>query len=182
MDSSLILSNILNSPVLFFFIGITTVFFKSDLEISQAIPKLFSLCLLLALGVTDSHKLNEMSLGLKLDRYNAVAIAATYGSISAVTCVTASTFLARVNIEFGGPMVAALAWMASPVIIVGLLLVNIFANNSCNASESKSLKAHSPGPHLFVCGPMYKMKHSAQNIQCPKFLGHSHQDSATPSV
>ena len=50
MNSSLILSNVLNSPALFFFIGLTTVFLKSDLEIPQPIPNLFSLYLLFVIG------------------------------------------------------------------------------------------------------------------------------------
>lgn len=153
MDSSLILSNVLNPPVLFFFIGLISVFAQSDLEIPQPIPKLFSLYLLFAIGFKGGHELHESGLTLnisitliaaiivaalvpvysffilrlKLDVYNAAAIAATYGSISAVTFVTATSFLARLNIEFGGHMVAALALMESPAIIVGLLLVRIFS-------------------------------------------------------
>ena len=50
MDASLILSNILNPPVLFFFLGMTAVLVKSDLEIPQPLPKLFSLYLLFAIG------------------------------------------------------------------------------------------------------------------------------------
>jgi hypothetical protein len=154
MNSSLILSNILNPPVLFFFIGLIAVFLKSDLEIPQPIPKLFSLYLLFAIGFKGGHELHESGLTLdigitlvaavmvaavvpiysffilrlKLDIYNAAAIAATYGSISAVTFVTASSFLTRLNVNFGGHMVAALALMESPAIIVGLLLVRTFAN------------------------------------------------------
>ena len=153
MNSSLILSNVLNPPVLFFFIGLTAVFLKSDLEIPQPIPKLFSLYLLFAIGFKGGHELHESGFTLeiaiallaavvvatvvpiysffilrwKLDVYNAAAIAATYGSISAVTFVTASTFLARLNVDFGGHMVAALALRESPAIIVGLLLVRVFA-------------------------------------------------------
>ncbi len=156
MDSSLILSNILNPPVLFFFMGLAAVFSKSDLEIPQPIPKLFSLYLLFAIGFKGGHELHESGftsevasaliaavivaavvpiysffiLRLKLDIYNAAAIAATYGSISAVTFVTASSFLDRLNVDFGGHMVAALALMESPAIIVGLLLVRIFANRT----------------------------------------------------
>lgn len=156
MDSSLILSNVLNPPVLFFFIGLISVFVQSDLEIPQPIPKLFSLYLLFAIGFKGGHELHESGLTfdisltlfaaivvaalvpvysffilrLKLDVYNAAAIAATYGSISAVTFVTATSFLARLNIDFGGHMVAALALMESPAIIVGLLLVRIFANQN----------------------------------------------------
>jgi hypothetical protein len=161
MNSSLILSNVLNPPVLFFFIGLIAVFLKSDLEIPQPIPKLFSLYLLFAIGFKGGHELHESGLTLeiaiallasvivaavvpiysffilrlKLDIYNAAAIAATYGSISAVTFVTASTFLARLEVDFGGHMVAALALMESPAIIVGLLLVRTFAKREKPSAE-----------------------------------------------
>lgn len=62
MDSSLILSNVLNPPVLFFFIGLIAVFTKSDLEIPQPIPKLFSLYLLFAIGFKGGHELHESGL------------------------------------------------------------------------------------------------------------------------
>jgi len=131
------------------------VFLKSDLEIPQPLPKLFSLYLLMAIGFKGGYEISESGLNpeiavtlsaailmsvivpvytffvlkLKLDIYNAAAIAATYGSISAVTFITASSFLGKVGIPFGGHMVAALALMESPAIIVGLLLVRIFAND-----------------------------------------------------
>ncbi|GAB1545184.1 sodium-dependent bicarbonate transport family permease [Scytonema sp. NUACC21] len=153
MDSSLILFNILNPPVLFFFLGMLAVFLKSDLEIPQPLPKLFSLYLLLAIGFKGGYELEEsgvnlqialtliaaivmavivpiytfLILRLKLDRYNAAAIAATYGSISAVTFITASSFLDKLHISHGGHMVAALALMESPAIIIGLILVRLFA-------------------------------------------------------
>ena len=153
MDSSLILSNILNPPVLFFFIGMTAVFLKSDLEIPHPLPKLFSLYLLFAIGFKGGHEIHESGINpeiaitllaavilaaivplysfailrLKLDAYNAAAIAASYGSISAVTFVTATSFLEQQSppVIYGGHMVAALALMESPAIIVGLILVRI---------------------------------------------------------
>lgn len=163
MDSSLILSNVLNPPVLFFFMGLAAVFAKSDLEIPQPIPKLFSLYLLFAIGFKGGHELHESGLTaeiaaaliaavlvaaivpiysffilrLKLDLYNSAAIAATYGSISAVTFVTASSFLDRLGVDFGGHMVAALALMESPAIIVGLLLVRVFANRAVTDGDKK---------------------------------------------
>jgi uncharacterized protein len=152
MDTSLIVSNILNPPILFFFLGMTAVFVKSDLEIPAPIPKLLSLYLLLAIGfkggveliksgITQEVALTMLAamlmacfvpiytffiLKLKLDTYDAAAIAATYGSISAVTFITASAFLHELGITYDGYMVAALALMESPAIIVGLILVNIF--------------------------------------------------------
>jgi uncharacterized protein len=68
-------------------------------------------------------------LKLKLDTYDAAAIAATYGSISAVTFITAGAFLSELGISFDGYMVAALALMESPAIIVGLILVNLFTKD-----------------------------------------------------
>lgn len=153
MDVSLVASNILSPPVMFFFLGMLAVFLKSDLEIPQPLPKLFSLYLLFAIGFKGGSELAKSGvsqevvltllaavmmacvvpiytffiLKLKLDLYNAAAIAATYGSISAVTFITAGSFLDELGIEFSGYMVAALALMESPAIIVGLLLVKIFA-------------------------------------------------------
>ncbi|NJR46526.1 MAG: sodium-dependent bicarbonate transport family permease [Hyellaceae cyanobacterium CSU_1_1] len=54
-------------------------------------------------------------------------MAATYGSISAVTFITASSFLEKLQIPYGGHMVAALALMESPAIVVGIILVKRFA-------------------------------------------------------
>ncbi|MDB9454139.1 sodium-dependent bicarbonate transport family permease [Dolichospermum circinale] len=161
MDGSLILFNILNPPVLFFFMGMLAVFWKSDLEIPQPLPKLFSLYLLLSIGFKGGHELADSGINLqialtliaaivmasivpvytffilklKLDNYNAAAIAATYGSISAVTFITASSFLEKLHISYGGHMVAALALMESPAIIVGLILVRVFAPKTEDEKE-----------------------------------------------
>jgi uncharacterized protein len=167
MDTSLIVSNILNPPILFFFLGMTAVFVKSDLEIPAPIPKLLSLYLLLAIGfkggveliksgITQEVVLTMLAamlmacfvpiytffiLKLKLDTYDAAAIAATYGSISAVTFITASAFLHELGITYDGYMVAALALMESPAIIVGLILVNIFtADGKRDLSWTEVLK------------------------------------------
>ncbi|WNZ22494.1 MAG: sodium-dependent bicarbonate transport family permease [Leptolyngbya sp. IPPAS B-1204] len=152
MDTNLILSNILNPPILFFFLGMTAVFVKSDLEVPAPFPKLLSLYLLFSIGFKGGVELIKSGitqeviltllaamimacfvpiytffiLRLKLDTYDAAAIAATYGSISAVTFITASAFLTELSIDFDGYMVAALALMESPAIIVGLILVNLF--------------------------------------------------------
>ncbi|MGL6137737.1 MAG: sodium-dependent bicarbonate transport family permease, partial [Planktothrix sp.] len=103
------------------------VFCKSDLEIPQPLPKLFSLYLLLAIGFKGGYELAQSGMNtqialtliasivmalvvpvysffilrLKLDAYNAAAIAATYGSISAVTFITASSFLEKLEISYG---------------------------------------------------------------------------------
>ena len=151
MDSSLILQNLLSPPVLFFFLGVIAVLVGSDLEIPSPLPKLFSLYLLLAIGFKGGLELQHSGLGgqvlptiaaavgmsllvpvysflllkLRFDGFNAAAIAATYGSISAVTFITAEGFLETQKLPFDGFMVAALALMESPAIIVGLFLVKL---------------------------------------------------------
>jgi hypothetical protein len=153
MDTSLVLQNLLTPPVLFFFLGVIAVLVGSDLEIPAPLPKLFSLYLLLAIGFKGGLELQHSGLGgpvlptiaaavamsllvplysfavlrLKLDGFNAAAVAATYGSISAVTFITAESFLETQKLSFDGFMVAALALMESPAIIVGLLLVKLAA-------------------------------------------------------
>lgn len=155
MDISLILSNFLTPPVLFFFLGMLAIFAKSDLEIPPPVPKLLSLYLLFAIGFKGGVELVKSGISqeviltllaavgmacivplytffilrIKLDPYNAAAIAATYGSISAVTFITAGSFLQQLSIDFDGYMVAALALMESPAIIVGLILVNFFTRD-----------------------------------------------------
>ena len=155
MNVILVVSNLLNPPVLFFFLGMLAVLVKSDLEIPAPIPKLFSLYLLIAIGFRGGSELAKSGitqdvfltigaailmscvvpiytffiLRIKLDPYNAAAIAATYGAISAVTFITAGSFLDQLNIASDGYMVAALALMESPAIVVGLILVKVFAVN-----------------------------------------------------
>jgi uncharacterized protein len=163
MNLDLVISNFLNPPVLFFFLGMIAVFVKSDLEVPAPIPKLFSMYLLLSIGFKGGVELAKsgitqavlMTMGAaivmsalvpiysffilrkKLDAYNAAAIAATYGSISAVTFITANSFLDELHIDHDGYMVAAVAIMESPAIIVGLILVNLFGGKRNQDDQSE---------------------------------------------
>lgn len=155
MDSSLILNNLLSPPILFFLGGLLAVAVRSDLEIPREVAKFLSLFLLFSIGLKGGVELAHgedwasmlrplgMALFLaiivplytffilkrKLDVYNAGAIAATYGSVSAVTFVTAVAFLQQSGIDFGGHMIAALAIMESPAIIVGVILIGRYGDN-----------------------------------------------------
>ncbi len=150
MELNLLLQNIFAPTVLFFFIGVIAVLCKSDLEIPAPLPKLFSLYLLLAIGfkggigIQKSGIFNDqvlltlsaavlmsllipllgfVVLRLKFNVFNSAAIAAAYGSISAVTFISAESFLTSQSISSDGFMIGALALMESPAILVGLLLV-----------------------------------------------------------
>lgn len=146
-------NNLLNPIILFFFLGVLAVLFKSNLEIPQPLPKLFTLYLLFAIGFKGGAQLrasgfdNQVIITLlasvvmaiivplytffilrkKLTIHNAAAVAATYGSVSAVTFITASAFLQTQGIETRGHMVAAMALMESPPIIIGVLMVSMYS-------------------------------------------------------
>jgi hypothetical protein len=148
MDATVIASNLLSPPVLFFFLGLLAVAVKSDLDLPQPLPRLLSLYLLLSLGFKGGVALHSSGFGIevvsslalailmsvvvplgafavlrrKLTPANAAAIAAAYGSVSAVTFITATAFLDRLSVPYGGHMIAAMALMESPAIIIGVML------------------------------------------------------------
>jgi len=139
---------LLSPPVLSFALGAAATLIRSDLEVPPAIAKFLALYLMFAIGIHGGHGLHETGLSgsiamvllaamllaivvpiysfvilrRQLDAHNAGAIAATYGSVSAVTFVTASGVLSSLGIQSGGHMVAALALMESPAIVIGVLL------------------------------------------------------------
>lgn len=148
MDGSLILGNLLTPPILFFLLGAAATLLRSDLDIPQPVTRGLSLYLLFSIGMHGGVELARSGFELRLllplvggvaasalvpvgcffalrkrlGADDAAAIAATYGSISAVTFITATSFLAHLGIGYGGHMVAAMALMESPAIFVGVLL------------------------------------------------------------
>ena len=144
------MANFLDPAILFFIFGAFAGAVKSNLEIPQPIARFLSLYLLMALGLKGGFALHKsgftteiaLSLGLaiflavlipiigyqilrtKLNAFDAAAIAATYGSVSAVTFITATQYLDQFNISYGGHMAAAMALMESPAIILAIVLAN----------------------------------------------------------
>ena len=157
MDS-FFLTNLSSPPLLFFFLGVAAVFVRSDLEIPTQIAKFLSLYLLFAIGFKGGVVLAESELdatvGLtiaaslllafvvpvyvffllrrRLPVADAAAIAATYGSISAVTFVTCTSYLDAAGIPWGGHLVAAMALMESPAIVIGILLYRLYRKGSAD--------------------------------------------------
>lgn len=74
---------------------------------------------------------------------NAGAIAAAYGSVSAVTFVTAASFLEMQSLDFSGHMVAIMALMEAPAIILGVLLIRWFGNGDGKQTSLGNLLKHS---------------------------------------
>jgi hypothetical protein len=151
----------LDLSILFFFLGAMAAWFKSDLDIPEQIGKFLSLFLLLALGLKGGHEVRIAEdltgfapvlavgifsclvipvymfywLRIRLSLANAAALAASYGSVSAVTYVTALGYLQSHGIPTSGYMVAVMALMEIPAIIVALAL---FQSNS-PTSEGQAL-------------------------------------------
>ncbi|MGU9979892.1 sodium-dependent bicarbonate transport family permease [Phreatobacter sp. HK31-P] len=142
---------VLLSPVILFFVlGVLAAAARSDLAIPEPIAKGMALYLMAAIGLKGGVEVSASgfsplmasaavaglalsclipvgafallrSLG-RLPRLDAAAVAAHYGSVSVVTFVAGSEMLAAAGMAPAGFMVAVLALMETPAIIVGLLL------------------------------------------------------------
>jgi hypothetical protein len=179
------MSNFLDPAILFFIFGAFAGAVKSNLEIPQPIARFLSLYLLMALGLKGGFALHKsgftveigLALGLaiflaiiipligyfvlrtKLNNYDAAAIAATYGSVSAVTFITATQALDQYGIAFGGHMAAAMALMESPAIILAILLANRARVTATNSKQSISMskilhESFTDGAQLLLLGSM----------------------------
>lgn len=179
------MTNFLDPAILFFIFGVFAGLVKSNLEIPQPIARFLSLYLLMALGLKGGFALHKsgftieiaLALGLavflailvplmgylilrtKLNSFDAAAIAATYGSVSAVTFITATQVLGQYGIEYGGHMAAAMALMESPAIILAILLANKARAESNQNKQSSGLsnilhESFTDGAQLLLLGSM----------------------------
>lgn len=182
MDFQILISNLTNPTLLFFLLGIIATTVKSDLEIPESSSKFISLYLLFAIGfkggqeLAHSHFSSEILysiiMGLliaslipiytffilkrRVSISDAGAVAATYGSVSAVTFVSAVSFLEAQQIPFGGHMVAVMALMESPAIIVGVILMMQYDKEAKMNGSVKSIIQHSftNGSVLLIFGSL----------------------------
>ena len=183
------MNTLLDPAILFFVFGVVAGAFKSNLEIPRSIAKFLSLYLLMALGLKGGFALAKsgmdtsiaISLGAalamafvvptlgyallknRIARFDAAAVAAAYGSVSAVTFVTATQFLESSGLSFGGHMTVAMVIMESPAIIMAVLLAN--ANRQRLAQQGQGLaggfslrkilhESFTDGAHLLLIGSM----------------------------
>ena len=182
MNLNLLLENLTNPALLFFVLGIIAVQLKSDLVIPENSAKFISLYLLFAIGFKGGQELSHepftrevvtsMIFGIlislfipvytffilktKLNVFDAGAVAAAYGSVSAVTFVTAASFLEAQQMSFSGHMVAVMALMESPAIIMGLVLISIFNTNNTERIQKRTAIKHSftNGSVLLILGSL----------------------------
>jgi hypothetical protein len=181
MNAQLLLENLTNPALLFFILGIIAVAIKSDLEIPANSSRFIALYLLFAIGFKGGQELSHeqftaeigwsMVFGLfmsaiipvyafyllriKLNVSDAAATAAAYGSVSAVTFVTAITFLEFHKLNSSGHMVAVMALMESPAIIVGLILLSFYKTNENNINTQEVVRhALTNGSVVLILGSL----------------------------
>lgn len=168
MQFDLLVDNLLSPPILFFFLGVGAVVVRSDLEIPAPLPKLFSLYLLWAIGFKGGVQLREAGLEvdtllpiaaavglsagipfllypllrMRLNRPDACATAAAYGSVSVVTFITATNFLQSQSIEYSGYLVAALALMESPAIASAVILYGLKRHKEGDSDDRPPAMRH----------------------------------------
>lgn len=182
MNLNLLFDNLTNPALLFFLLGIIAVKLKSDLEIPPNSSKFISLYLLFSIGFKGGQELAHSHFKLELvwsilfgviialvvpiytyfilrrkfNIYDSGAIAAAYGSVSAVTFVTAASFLEIQHMSFSGHMVAVMALMEAPAIIVGVILIRLFdTKKEINTSISSILRhSFTNGSVLLILGSL----------------------------
>jgi hypothetical protein len=177
--------NLSDPAILFFVFGVFAGALRSNLEIPPAIAKFLSLYLLMALGLKGGFALAAsglswsvlVSLGAavamafvvpamgyavlknRVARFDAAAVAASYGSVSAVTFVTAMQFLENAGLVFGGHMTVAMVLMESPAIIMAVVLANALRGSSSEGTSGMSIRkilheSFTDGAQLLLLGAM----------------------------
>ena len=142
--------SLLDPAILFFVFGVVAGALRSNLEIPPAISKFLSLYLLMALGLKggfalaaagfDARMLASVAAAMLMAvvvpalayamlrrhvaGFDAIGVAACYGSVSAVTFVTAMQTLESQGLAVPGHMTVAMVLMESPAIIIGVLLAS----------------------------------------------------------
>ena len=191
------MQNFVDPAILFFVFGVLAGALRSNLEIPKSIAKFLSLYLLMALGLKGGFALAQsgftatialsllaavamafivpvLGYGLlrnRVSRFDAAAVAAAYGSVSAVTFVTAVQFLEGAGLAPGGHMAVAMVIMESPAIIMAVLLANAIRHS--NPGFSPALPTQSVGAAVAPA-----MTGSAAPLSLSKILRESFTDGA----
>ena len=161
------MQNLLDPAILFFVFGVFAGAVRSNLQIPEAVAKFLSLYLLMALGLKGGFALAQSGINLavgvsllaavlmaflvpglgyaflrrRINGFDAAAVAASYGSVSAVTFLTAMQYLENAGMDVGGHMAVAMVLMESPAIIVAVLLANTLRQQQTLETRSENFSA-----------------------------------------
>lgn len=166
--SSLILKSVFNFPLICFLGGIFFALIKPGFRLPVKLNKCLTIYILFCVGLKGGGPLAEHAIssaflffiiltglviwGLlspllsfyllrcftRVDCVTRAAIAASFGSVSVMTFITAISFLDQFKVGYQQLIIAALAIMEIPAIISGIFLAKIFDKNHLNPSSSIS--------------------------------------------
>lgn len=155
--SSILVDNILTAPIIAFVVALIATLLKFDLRIPEALYSILSTFLLLAIGIKGGKALSNTSpaelwqplltaiaIGVitpliayalfrktaKLDISNAAALAAHYGSVSAVTFTVLLSTLESQGIAYEGYVSGLLAVLEIVGIVIALFLAHKFSGGT----------------------------------------------------
>ena len=180
------MQSLLDPPILFFLLGLLAGALRARLEVPPQIAKFLSLYLLMALGLKGGFALAEsglqaemlgslgaallLSAGVPLLGYallrrvvsgfDAAAIAAAYGSVSAVGFVTMLQHLEGIGTPASGHMVVAMVLMESPAILVAVLIAHRLRRQQPSSGHAPPAlsailrEAFTDGPLVLLLGAM----------------------------
>ncbi|MBK9137528.1 MAG: sodium-dependent bicarbonate transport family permease [Verrucomicrobia bacterium] len=164
--SQALAANLLSPAVLFFLLGALAAVARSDLKFPEPLYVTLTIYLLTAIGFKGGVAIAEaglsrvwlptlaaMALGAviplwtypvlrfwgRLSKVNAAALAAHYGSVSAVTFIAATNYLKAVGQPYESYAAVFLAVMESPAILVGVLFGKLGVRGT-NAGPAASVK------------------------------------------
>lgn len=150
-------NNLLDPIVLCFVVGVTAGLLKSDLKLPDQLYETLSIYLLFAIGLKGGVELAKSNLGEvvmpamatlalgvvipilaynilrrlgRFDSTNAAAIAAHYGSVSAVTYAVVLSYLFQIGVQFEPYVTVLLVVLEVPAIAVGILIARLRSSKS----------------------------------------------------
>lgn len=151
------IENLKDPAILFFIIGLLAGIVKSDLKLPEAIYEIISIYLLLSIGLKGGVQLAESNLSSliipavgtifigitipvvayvilrrigKFNRADSAAIAAHYGSVSAVTFAVVLIYLDRIGVKHEEFTTVLLVLLEIPAIAVGIFIARVRASKT----------------------------------------------------
>lgn len=196
MDNfDVILTNLLSPTILAFLLGAIATLIKSDLRLPENIYNALSIYLLLAIGLKGGVELSQTSFNVfigpglltlfmgvitpiiaynilrragNFDRFNAAAVGAHYGSVSAVTFIVAVTFGDMTGHPSEGFMPALVAMLEVPAIIVGLMIAFVRGKRAGSWQDSMHEVVTGKSVVLLVGGLLIGMASGKQGFESVK--------------
>lgn len=172
-------NNLLSPIVLVFVLGVITKLIRSELSLPKDLYASLSIYLLLALGLKGGVELSESSfsqialpafitillgcitplstylIARKFARFSAIdsaALAAHYGSVSAVTFIAANQFVSSQGVTSEGFMPTLLTLLESPGIHIGLAIGALGRSKTLTASPGGASKSTAAVLHEILTG------------------------------